>query len=133
VKWSVTIFLIAGLIVETGCKPKVTGPTRFPNGGTDTVSTVINGQKGISSFVIKAADNPGVLAYDVSGVVVFDTVKLIFKQGTDVSNLVPTITIVGKSIDPASGKAENFDSALTYTVTASDGSTLGYHVGVYFR
>jgi hypothetical protein len=127
-----TIFFAAWLIMQVGCKPKVTAPTRFLNGGTDTVATVVNGQKGIGSFVIAAANNP-VVAVDVSGSIVFDTVKLVFKQGTDISNLVPTISIVGLSVNPASNVPQNFDSTLIYTVTATDQSILRYHVAVYFR
>ena len=51
-------------------------------------------------------------------------------KGTNVSNLIPTITHTGVSISPASGVSTNFSSPVTYTVTAEDGSTKSYTVNV---
>ena len=48
-------------------------------------------------------------------------------MGTDVSALVPTITLsMGASIDPVSGVATDFTQPVTYTVTAEDGSQTSY-------
>ena len=50
-------------------------------------------------------------------------------MGTDVSALVPTITISdGASIDPVSDVAIDFTQPVTYTVTAEDGSQTSYLV-----
>lgn len=58
------------------------------------------------------------------------TVSLIVPSGTDVTALVPTITITGSSINPNSGTARNFTSPVIYTVTAADSSTQAYTVEV---
>ena len=51
--------------------------------------------------------------------------------GTDVTALVPVITISDKAtISPASGIPQNFTNPLIYTVTAEDGSTASYIVTV---
>ncbi len=51
--------------------------------------------------------------------------------GTDVTKLVPTITISDKAtISPATGVAQDFSKELSYTVTAEDASTVVYKVNV---
>jgi hypothetical protein len=51
--------------------------------------------------------------------------------GTDVSALVPAITISDKAmISPTSGVTQNFTNPVTYTVTAEDGSAANYVVTV---
>jgi uncharacterized protein (TIGR02145 family)/uncharacterized repeat protein (TIGR02543 family) len=49
---------------------------------------------------------------------------------TDVSAIVPTLTHSGASVSPASGAAQNFTNAVTYTVTAADKSIQAYVVSV---
>ncbi|MGD0499085.1 MAG: GLUG motif-containing protein [Bryobacteraceae bacterium] len=61
-----------------------------------------------------------------------DTISLTVPRGTDITALVPTITINGASISPASGIAQNFASPVTYTVTATDSSIQQYTVTVKF-
>ena len=58
------------------------------------------------------------------------TIALSVPYGTDVTALVPAITISGASVSPASGVAENFTIPVTYTVTAADGSSQAYTVTV---
>jgi hypothetical protein len=58
------------------------------------------------------------------------TIALTVPFGTDVSAMVPTITITGVSVNPASGVANNFTSPRTFTVTAADGTTQAYVVTV---
>ena len=59
------------------------------------------------------------------------TVTLLVPNGTDVTTLVPSITISGETISPASGLAQDFTNPVTYTVTAPiDGSTRDYTVTV---
>lgn len=103
--------------------------THLTGGDTAIIPTPY---KSITSFVIKAADNPGVLQTDVIGIIILDSVKLFFNKNTDISNLIPTIGIAGKSVSPASMVAENFDSTVIYTVTATDGSQWNWRV-VAFR
>ena len=59
------------------------------------------------------------------------TVNLDVPIGTDRTALAPTLSLSpGATCSPASGIAENFTSAQTYTVTAQDGSTKAYTVTV---
>jgi hypothetical protein len=58
------------------------------------------------------------------------TIALTMPYGTNVTALVPAITITGVSVSPASGVARNFSTAQTYTVTAENSSTQAYTVTV---
>jgi len=58
------------------------------------------------------------------------SISKIFCKGTIVNSLTPTITISGVKVEPASGVAQDFSKAVTYTVTAEDGSTKSYTVNV---
>jgi len=52
------------------------------------------------------------------------TVSIEVVAGTDVTALVPTITLSeGATINPASGVAQDFTAPVVYTVTAEDGTT----------
>ena len=52
-------------------------------------------------------------------------------SGTDATKLVPTITLSPKAtVSPATGTSQDFSKAVTYTVTAEDGSTQAYSVVV---
>ncbi len=49
----------------------------------------------------------------------------------DISKLIPTITVSLKAkLSPETGKAQDFNNEVTYTVTAEDGSTATYKVQV---
>ncbi|QGQ44783.1 family 43 glycosylhydrolase [Metabacillus sediminilitoris] len=44
-------------------------------------------------------------------------------QGSDITNLTPTITLLpGSTVSPASGEAQDFTNPVTYTVTDKDGN-----------
>lgn len=59
------------------------------------------------------------------------TIGITVPFGTNVTDLVPTITIsANTTVSPASGVANNFTSPKTYTVTAADSSTQAYTVTV---
>lgn len=59
------------------------------------------------------------------------TIVAVVPETTDVTNLVPTITVSAKaSVDPASGVPQNFTNPKTYVVTAEDGSNASYTVTV---
>ncbi|MGM0874719.1 MAG: family 43 glycosylhydrolase [Bacillota bacterium] len=52
-------------------------------------------------------------------------------QGTDVTKLTPTITLLpGSTVSPASGEAQDFTNPVTYTVTDKDGNTKEWTVSV---
>ncbi|HET6253245.1 MAG TPA: hypothetical protein VFE32_04200 [Puia sp.] len=129
-----TILLASSLTLLLSCNRNIVNkPLQIPySPGTDSTG-IANPNKSISSFVIMAADNPGVITTDIKGNVILDTVKLVFQPGTNLSSLIPTVGIVGKSVSPASKIAENFDSTLVYTVTATDGSAFAYRVVSYYQ
>ena len=58
------------------------------------------------------------------------TVTLVVPGGTNLANLVPTITHNGASVAPTSGTPQDFTNPVTYTVSATDGSTADYTVRV---
>jgi hypothetical protein len=122
------------VILQGGCSKTAiqNRPLVIPYTAADS-GTVINAQKAITSFIIKAADNPGKVSMDVTGSTTFDSVNLVFPRGTDLSNLIPTITIIGKSVSPTSLTPENFDSVVVYVVTATDGSKFSWKVASSFR
>ncbi len=129
-----TLLFAFWVILQGGCSKTAiqNRPLVIPYTAADS-GTVINAQKAITSFVIKATDNPGKLSTDVSGSTTFDSVNLVFPRGTDLSNLIPTITIIGKSVSPTSLTPQNFDSVVVYTVTATDGSHFNWKVASSFR
>lgn len=92
------------------------------SGSTTTPPTVENPQ--ITSFVING----------VSGAIDQATgiITLTLPSGTNLTSLTPTITTENAdSITPASGQAVDFSSAVTYTLTSSNGSSKTYAVTVY--
>jgi hypothetical protein len=96
-----------------------------------TVTITVTADREITSFKFLASNN-SVLSSSVDGAVneTDKTVGLTVPNGTTVTALVPTIVIAGSSVNPASGTATDFTSAVTYTVTAEDGSTQDYVVSV---
>jgi len=58
------------------------------------------------------------------------TISLTVPYNTDITNIIPTVAISsGASINP-NNVAQNFNSSITYTVTAEDGTTQNYIVTV---
>ena len=91
------------------------------------VATPKSSAKLISSFSLNAF-NP-VIAGTINQTAL--TISLSVPFGTDVTALVPAITVsAGASVSPISGKATNFTNPMQYTVTAADGSTQVYTVTV---
>jgi hypothetical protein len=59
------------------------------------------------------------------------TISAEVPNGTDLTALSPTVVISAKaSVSPASGASQDFSNPITYTVTAEDGSTVGYTVTI---
>jgi hypothetical protein len=77
-------------------------------------------EKEISSFEIEG----------ISATIDGTEISLTVPYGTNVSSLAPSIEIIGASLSPASGVAQNFTNPVTYTVTAEDGTTVEYTVTV---
>ncbi|MFC3773244.1 S-layer homology domain-containing protein [Paenibacillus sp. GCM10012303] len=99
---------------------------------TVTVTVAENTAKAISTFSFEG------LSPTVTGIVyeVDKAIVVIVPYGTDVTALVPTFTTTGASVKVASADqvsgttAHNFNSAVTYTVVAADGSEQDYTVTV---
>ena len=87
---------------------------------TVTVNVALNSAKDITGFSILG----------VSGTIGANSITLTVPYGTNVTSLTPTVTITGASVSPGSGVSQNFTNPVTYTVTASDGSTKAYTVTV---
>ncbi|HUL58558.1 MAG TPA: hypothetical protein VLU43_04750, partial [Anaeromyxobacteraceae bacterium] len=87
---------------------------------TVTVNVALNPAKDIVAFVIDG----------VSGTIAGTGIALTLPFGTDVTALIPAVTITGASVSPASGVATDFTIPVVYTVTAADGSTKDYTVTV---
>ncbi len=83
-------------------------------------------EKAITSFRFNS------LSPAVSGIVNESkkTISLTVPYGTNVTTLVPTIGITGKSVSPSTNVAQNFTKPVTYTVTAEDGTKQAYIVSV---
>jgi hypothetical protein len=83
-----------------------------------------NGTKLITSFKINGVS--GSITNGASS----STITLTLPAGTDLSAQTPFIVINGSSLSPPSGVPQDFRTPVTYTVTASDGSTRVYTVTV---
>lgn len=100
------------------------------------VAIALNPAKDITSFAFLSANNGAYLTSDVAGSITGTTITVYVPYGTDVTNLVATFQTTGASvaigtIAQASGvTANDYTTALTYTVTAADGTTKGYTVTV---
>lgn len=89
-----------------------------------TVTIAPNTAKAITAFDFASPAVTGVINEGSH------TIALTVPFGTDITTLVPTITITGASISPLSGIAGNFTTPQTYTVTAANASTQAYVVTV---
>ncbi len=98
----------------------VTAADSSIKGYTVTVTVAEDDSKDITAFTIL-----GIL-----GTIGTDTVNLTVPYGTDVTSLIPTISISGASINPSSGIPQDFSSPVIYEVTAADSSTKEYTVYV---
>jgi len=87
---------------------------------TVTVINSLSNSKDITAFSILGVD----------GIISGTTISLVVPNGTDLTALVPTITITGKSVSPASLVPNDFTTPATYTVTAADNTTKNYTVTV---
>jgi hypothetical protein len=95
--------------------------TAFSNDLWDNLtSSKITSDKQITSFTING------YKARISGTSVTSVLPL----GTSVTSLAPVITHNGAAVTPESGVAQNFTNPVTYTVTATDGTTDVYTVSV---
>lgn len=85
--------------------------------------------KAITSFSFSTSDNPSLLTTS-EGTISGNTIYITVPYGTDLSSLKPSISVVGKSINPCSGSACSFFDNRVYAVTAEDDTTRSYVVKV---
>jgi len=120
IKLSCQFMLVVLLAVFASCSSDSEDPTPNP-------PATKSGAKSILSFKFSA------FSPEVGGIFVEAEKKitLTVPNGTDVTALVPTITVSEKAtISPATAVAQNFTSPVEYTVTAEDGTTQKYTVTV---
>lgn len=100
---------------------------------------VVNASDELSSntytvnFMVSADDTKLITSFSISGQIgqtqINETAKTILVQmpeTVDITNLSPSITYIGSSINPLSGQAQDFTNPVEYTVTAIDMSTVVY-------
>lgn len=83
------------------------------------------------SVTIQANNQAEILTFDVPSQIsstvnsLASTVNIVMPFGTNVTALIPTITIsTGATVTPLSGVVQDFTSNVTYTVTAEDATTI---------
>jgi hypothetical protein len=115
-----SVMLLCVLLVSLSCTKEDTTPV------TPTPTTVTKSSaKAITKFSFAA------LSPAVEGAISSTTITATVPASTDVTKLVPTITISDKAtVSPASSVAQDFSKDVTYTVTAEDGSKQEYKVSV---
>ncbi len=102
---------------------KVSGDNYRESKYTVTVIREDSKESNINSFVIKQNANPN-LELDISGSFDDKIIRLEFNAGTDITALIPEITISqGAIINPENGLKQDFTNPIEYTITAQDGVT----------
>ena len=96
------VIALAALVLLAGCKKE-------------------SSEKKILSFKFVSPDVEAVITESAK------TIVAVVPFGTDVTALVPVITVSDKAtVTPASGSPVNFTNPVTFTVTAEDGSQVNY-------
>ena len=133
---TITVSTKATVSPASGSAQNFTNPVTYTVTAEDGTSqkytvTVTKGaapksaEKSILTFGFNAL-SPAVAA-SISGLNITATLP----SGTDATKLVPTITLSPKAtVSPATGTSQDFSKAITYTVTAEDGSTQAYNVAI---
>ncbi|MEQ8810281.1 MAG: cadherin domain-containing protein, partial [Imperialibacter sp.] len=121
---------IAGLIFTFNNSAFVNSTAANVNYSVNTDSHIgidflINTENDILTFALTQQTGPATIDN------VDHTVTMEVNAGTSLTSLVPTITLSdGATSDPVSGMSKNFTSAVTYTVTAEDGTDQDWEVTV---
>ena len=119
------VFTLLASIAIIGCSKDDSVITE-----TDVEEVSKSSAKEILSFVFTTDDNSGLNESVTATINESDKViRATFPFGTDITNLIPTIkTSESASVSPEG--SQDFSSAITYTVTAEDGSEAEYMVTV---
>jgi hypothetical protein len=136
--------LAVSFISATSAVCTVTGSTvHLVTNGTCTVTAQQAGNSNYNaatdasqSFTVSTPTPKAITAFDIAGELdsvideVTHTILVTMPLGTNVTALVPTITVTGVSLNPASGTANDFTHPKSYTVTGTDSTTQSYSVKV---
>lgn len=129
---TIIISTYATIEPESGVAQDFTNPVYY----TITAMNGTTAQYMVEVVVHDADNEKSILSFTIDGVEgeineVAKTVTLVMPEGTDVTELVPTIVVSeGATVTPASGEAQDFTNPVTYTVTAQNGTTAVYTVTV---
>jgi hypothetical protein len=129
------------VITHTGVSiDPVPGAAQDFSGPVNYTVTAADGTTAIYTVTVNAALNPAktLTAFVITSPVTAEgrideeakTVSIDVPYGTDLSAMTATVTHTGASVYPASEAAVNFTGPVSYTVTAADGGTQAYTVGV---
>lgn len=125
-----SLFILSFLMIIFTISCEKNEPTDTNNGNNNnngTPTTTKSSAKDITKFSF-AALSPAV---DATIDATNKTISATVPAATDVTKLVPTITISDKAtISPNTGVAQDFSKEVRYTVTAEDGSTAVWKVAV---
>lgn len=123
----VAIYVVI-MMIAVACKKDEPTPTQPVTTPTTTPPAVTKSTaKDLTKFSFAALSPVVDATIDASTKAITATVPV----GTDITKLVPTITISDKStISPATGVAQDFSKEVSYTVTAEDASTVVWKVNV---
>lgn len=90
-------------------------------------------EKAITSFSLRRADSTRFNTQDVLLTMGEDSILVSLPPGTDLTDLIATVTFDGVSLNPPSGSHVNFSHPVKYTVTAADSSKREYTVVITSR
>ncbi|RYZ47206.1 MAG: DUF5018 domain-containing protein, partial [Sphingobacteriales bacterium] len=121
-----TVLLCLLLFGAISCKKKEETITPTPVTPTPVTPTK-SSAKDLKTFAFNALTPAVAATIDATA----KTIKAEVPTGTDLTKLVPTLAVSEKAtVSPATGVVQDFSKAVTYTVTAEDGSTQAYTVSV---
>ena len=129
---NIVVSTYASIEPESGVPQDFTNPVYY----TVTAMNGTTAQYMVEAVVHDTDNEKRILSFTIDGVEgdineIGKTVTLTMAEGTDVTQLVPTIVVSeGASVSPASGEAQDFTSPVEYTVTAQNGTTAAYMVTV---
>jgi len=92
---------------------------------------VLDPTKIIDSVSIKKEDGTYFTSNEIDVKIQGFDVDITVPYNTTLNPITPYITIIGKTITPASGVPQDFTVPVIYTVTAEDGSTASYTISVH--
>ena len=130
---TIVVSTYATVTPASGVPQDFTEPVRY----TLTAFNGTTAQYMVEAFVHNADNEKSILSFVIDGREgdineIAKTVQVYMPEGTDVTQLVPTIEVSeGATVSPASGEAQDFSNPVAYTVTASNGTTAVYTVTVF--